>query len=100
MRKVIQHIYSVVFLFCIVFSVHAGSSLKDTLDIQEVVVTATKTRVNKNNTPLSIPVITRQEIERSSESALLPVLSQRVPGLFVTQRELPASGYLPGLLEQ
>lgn len=43
MKKVIQHIYSGVFLFCIVFSVHAGPSLKDTLDIQEVVVTATKT---------------------------------------------------------
>lgn len=96
MRKVIQHIYSVVFLFCIVFSVHAGSSLKDTLDIQEVVVTATKTRVNKNNTPLSISVVTRQEIERSSESALLPVLSQRVPGLFVTQRGITGFGVSTG----
>ena len=96
MRKVIQHIYSVVFLFCIVFSAHAGSSLKDTLDIQEVVVTATKTRVNKNNTPLSISVVTRQEIERSSESALLPVLSQRVPGLFVTQRGITGFGVSTG----
>lgn len=59
MKKVIQHIYSGVFLFCIVFSVHAGPSLKDTLDIQEVVVTATKTKVNKNNTPLSISIVTR-----------------------------------------
>ena len=66
------------------------------MDIQEVVVTATKTRVNKNNTPLSISVITRQEIERSSESALLPVLSQRVPGLFVTQRGITGFGVSTG----
>ena len=96
MKKVIQHIYSGVFLFCIVFSVHAGPSLKDTLDIQEVVVTATKTKVNKNNTPLSISIVTRQEIERSSESALLPVLSQRVPGLFVTQRGITGFGVSTG----
>ena len=55
------------------------------INLKGVVISANKIQVNRNSVPLSISVIERDEIEASSESALLPVLSQRVPGLFVTQ---------------
>jgi iron complex outermembrane receptor protein len=60
--------------------------------LKEVVVTANKIMVNKNNVPLSISVIERDEIQNSSESALLPVLTHRVPSLFVTQKGITGFG--------
>lgn len=62
------------------------------INLQGVVVSANKIQVNRNSVPLSISVIDREEIEASSESALLPVLSQRVPGLFVTQKGITGFG--------
>lgn len=74
------------------------SAQEDTIhrDIDEVVVTATRASVNRNNVPMTISVINRAEIEESSESALLPVLSERVPGLFVTQRGVTGFGVAAG----
>jgi iron complex outermembrane receptor protein len=62
------------------------------IQLDPVVVTATKIQVNRNSIPLSISVVNRYEIEASSESALLPVLSQRVPGLFVTRKGITGFG--------
>ena len=56
------------------------------INLKGVVVSANKIHVNRHSVPLSISVIEREEIEASSESALLPVLSERVPGLFVTEK--------------
>ncbi len=66
------------------------------INLQGVVVSANKIQVNRNSVPLSISVIDREEIEASSESALLPVLSQRVPGLFVTQKGITGFGVNDG----
>ncbi|MFT3680743.1 MAG: TonB-dependent receptor [Ferruginibacter sp.] len=71
--------------------------LKENTDLlKEVVVTGTKTDVSKNYVPFNISVVNRQQIEKSSESALLPVLSQQVPGLFVTQRGVTGFGVSAG----
>lgn len=48
------------------------------INLKGVVVSANKIHVNRNSVPLSISVIEREEIEASSESALLPVLSDIV----------------------
>lgn len=56
------------------------------INLQGVVISANKIQVNRNSVPLTISVIDRDQIEASSESALLPVLSERVPGLFVTEK--------------
>jgi iron complex outermembrane receptor protein len=90
---------SALFLASILFSgVSLGATAEDeskadtTIQLKQVVVTATKIQVNRNSIPLSISVIERDEIEASSESALLPVLSRRVPGLFVTQKGMTGFG--------
>ena len=73
-----------------------AKTLKDTININEVVVTGSKTSVNLNNIPLTVSVITREKIENSSESALLPVLTDQVPGLFVTERGITGFGVSTG----
>lgn len=60
--------------------------------LEEVVVTGTKSAVSKNYVPFSISAVNREQIENSSESSLLPVLAQQVPGLFVTQRGITGFG--------
>jgi iron complex outermembrane receptor protein len=64
----------------------------DTLRLEEVVVTGTRARVNRSHVPMTISVISRQEIEESHESALLSILSGRVPGLFLTERGILGFG--------
>lgn len=71
-------------------------SQKDTIHIDEVTVTGTRAQVNRNNVPMTISVIDRREIEESSESALLPVLSDRIPGMFVTERGVTGFGVSSG----
>jgi len=75
---------------------NAQSSLKDTIKINEVIVTGTKVAVSRNNVPLTVTVINEKEIEESSESALLPILSARVPGMFVTERGITGFGVATG----
>ena len=66
------------------------------INLNGVVVTENKIQVNRGSVPLSISVIDREEIEASSESALLPVLSERVPGLFVTEKGITGFGVSEG----
>lgn len=70
--------------------------LKDTIKINEIVVTGTISGVNKNIIPMAISVVSRSQIAESNESALLPVLSGRVPGLFVTERGVTGFGVSSG----
>ena len=97
-----KNIYTILSFFLIAllfparFSGAQEASLRDTARIDEVVVTGTKTRVNRNNVPLTVSVVTGKQVEESSESALLPVLSENVPGLFVTERGITGFGVSAG----
>lgn len=64
--------------------------------IDEVVLTGSKVAVKRNMIPLSVSVISRENIENSSETALLPVLGELVPGLFVTERGVSGFGVSNG----
>lgn len=75
---------------------YAQDLSKDTLYIDEVVVTGTKVEVSRKNVPLTISVISGKEIEESNETALLPILSERVPGVFVTERGVTGFGVASG----
>ena len=71
-------------------------SVKDTVNIKEVIVTGTMTRINRNNTPLAVSVVDRKQIEEGTESAILPMLNGRVPGLYVTERGVTGFGVATG----
>jgi len=78
----------------------AYSNIIDTVKVEEVVVTGSHIRVNRNNVPMAVSVVGRSQIEESNESALLPVLNGRVPGLFVTERGVTGFGVAAGAAGQ
>jgi iron complex outermembrane receptor protein len=62
------------------------SILKDTVNLDEVVITGTIVKVSKHNVPMAVSVVNNLQIQESNETSLLPILNGRVPGLFVTER--------------
>ena len=68
----------------------------DTIQIDEVVITGTPIKVSKNSVPMAVSVVNRTQIEETDESAILPVLNGRVPGLFVTERGVTGFGVAAG----
>ncbi|MCD6355419.1 MAG: TonB-dependent receptor [Prolixibacteraceae bacterium] len=82
----------------LIFSVvaQASSGKIDTVQIKEVVVTGTLVKVNRNNVPMAVTVVNRTQIEETDETALLPILNGRVPGLFVTERGITGFGVAQG----
>ncbi len=83
-----------------VTSLHAQSINIDTIEIKEVVVTGTKVEVARRNIPLTVSQVPRQTLEQTTESALLPVLSEEIPGLFVTERGITGFGVAGGAAGQ
>jgi len=71
-------------------------STKKPVLLDDVVVTGSKVAVAKNYIPFGITVINRKQIDNSGESALLPVLSDNVPGLFVTEKGITGFGVSTG----
>jgi iron complex outermembrane receptor protein len=78
----------------------AQQSFQDTISISEVVITATKNEVSKRNIPLTITSINPEQINQSDESALLPLISEQTPGLFVTERGMLGFGVSTGAAGQ
>jgi len=60
--------------------------------LKEVVVSATKTEVSRDQIPLTISVVNRATLEESTETGVLSILSKEVPGLFVTERSVTGYG--------
>lgn len=52
----------------------------------QIVITANKLEMSKDRVPMNISVVTEKEITQSSETNVLPVVSQYIPGLFVTEK--------------
>ena len=89
-------------IFLLVFLLLGGQkrlmAQEDTvrINMDEVVVTATRISVSRHQVPMTVSVVSRADIEKSSESALLPALSGHVPGLFITQRGVTGFGVANG----
>lgn len=84
----------------VTFTLFSQNITKDTIQLDEVVVTGSKTEVTRNNVPLTISVINKTELENSNESSLLPIISEQVPGLFVTERGTTGFGVSTGAAGQ
>lgn len=85
-----------VLLFMPVIATAQMSFITDTIKIEEIVVTGTPVKISKNNVPMAVSVVNRTQIEASDESAILPILNGRVPGLFVTERGVTGFGVAQG----
>lgn len=69
-------------------------------ELDPVVVTGTRVEVTRSNVPMTVASVSEQEIRQSGESNLLPVLSGRIPGLFVTERGMTGFGVAEGAAGQ
>src|SRR6056297_2100066 len=78
----------------------AQTLTEDTIDIEEVVVTGNRIEVAKTNVPLSVTTINKQEIERMNETNILPMISKKTPGVFVTERGVTGFGLSQGAAGQ
>jgi outer membrane cobalamin receptor len=90
----------VLFFLWLIPETFAQPLIKDTIAIDEVVVTASKNHVTRHNVPLTISSITSEQIDQSDESAILPLVSERTPGLFVTERGILGFGVATGAAGQ
>ena len=73
----------------------ANEAPRDTIHLNEVSVTA-PIKGDPELMPLNVTHITETEIDKSSESSLLPILVSKVPGLFVTERGFAGYGVSGG----
>lgn len=68
----------------------------DTLALKEVAVYGTTPKAPVQLLPLSVSIVTDEQINKSAESNILPVLSNHVPGLFVSERGFMGYGVSGG----
>lgn len=73
-----------------------GKGVKDTVRLDEIVVTGSMPRVNLRNVPMSISIVSEKQIENRFQSSLLPLLTEEVPGFFITQRGAMGYGVAAG----
>lgn len=80
----------------------AQAQIRDTFnmgkthEIDEVVVTGTRNETDVRHLSQTVTVVDRSKIDRSLQSSLLPVLTEQVPGLFVTARGIMGYGVSGG----
>lgn len=70
----------------------SNGKLIDAIQIHEVVVTGTRNETDIRHLPMTISVIDRKQIEQSMQPSILPILTQQVPGLFITARGIGRCG--------
>lgn len=70
--------------------------VRDSIQLGEIIVTGSRPAVNLNNLPMSVSVVSSKQIEGKFEQSLLPVITEEVPGLFVTSRGIMGYGVSTG----
>ena len=70
--------------------------MNDTVRLDEVIVTGSMPKVNLRNLPMSISVVSGTQIEERLQPSLLPLLTEEVPGLFITGRGVMGYGVANG----
>ena len=82
-----------------IFNIANASEPTDTIksgNIQEVVITGTRAATDVRHLSQTVNVIDRNAIEETHRTSLLPLLTQQVPGLFITQRGYAGYGVSGG----
>lgn len=91
-----QRINSLAILVIIANLSFSQTIVKDSVSLDEVVVTGSKIGISRKIVPLSVSQISRQEIENSGQMNILPALNSYVPGIFVTERNILGFGVSTG----
>lgn len=85
-----------VMLFCVTAFFQSWGSVNDTIVLDEVIVTGSMPKVNLRYLPMSVSVVSREKIESRKDQSILPLLTEEVPGLFITQRGVMGYGVAAG----
>ena len=84
---------SVLFLvFLSLGIVYGQKNPKDSVKLEEIVVTDSKIEISRKLVTLSVSQITKQDIESTGQMNILPALNNFVPGVFVTERNILGFG--------
>lgn len=79
----------------VTIAITAQSARRDTVSLKEVEVFATP-KAPVELLPLSVSIVSSEQLSRSAESSILPVLANQVPGFFVTERGISGYGVSTG----
>ena len=72
------------------------SAQQDSVSLDEVVVTGTRTVTDVRYLPMTVNVISRGQLTQNNQMSILPTVMQQVPGLFVTSRSMYGYGVSTG----
>ncbi len=73
-----------------------GWAQRDSLTLQEVVVTGTRNAVDVRHLPMTVTIIDRKTLTEQQQINMLPTVMQQVPGLTVTSRSMMGYGVSTG----
>ena len=73
----------------------SAQTVNDTTSLNELLVTA-PVKINVALTPMDVTVVNSDQIEKSTESSLLPILQNHIPGFFVSERGMEGYGVSGG----
>lgn len=91
----IKIIFTSVFFFHIIF-LESQTQLKDSVLLDDVVVTGTKTEIKRKLIPLSVSQINTTAIEQTGYLNVMQTLNSFAPGVFITERSLLGFGVAAG----
>ena len=83
-------------LFLMLSAVTLCQAQTDSISLQEVVVTGTRSATDVRHLPMTVTVINRETLTEQHQTSILPTLMQQVPGLFVTSRSMMGYGISGG----
>lgn len=90
-----KHIALILAAAAISFSTAQATEPTDSI-LQEVVITGTRSATDVRQLSQTVNVIDRSAIEETNRASLLPLLTEQVPGLFITQRGYAGYGVSGG----
>ncbi len=70
--------------------------VSNSYDLDEVIVTGSRVAISRDVMPVPVSIVSRNTLEQSEETNLLPALSRQVPSLFVTTRGMAGYGVSGG----
>ncbi len=83
-------------LLCTLMAGTAAAQTTDSLALQEVVVTGTRSATDVRHLPMTVTVIDRDMLAAEHQPSVLPTVMREVPGLFVTSRAMMGYGVSGG----
>lgn len=90
-----KHIALILAAAAISFSTAQATEPTDSI-LQEVVITGTRSATDVRQLSQTVNVIDRSDIKETNRASLLPLLTEQVPGLFITQRGYAGYGVSGG----